>query len=788
MKKIIMSASLALMTMSMAAQERVSLANHIAIQRQKMERATTPLTGSVARMNKAKGKTAALPDRMLAIAQLADGITESDLKAQGVSIVRTMGKFVIIATTLDDAERVASLSLFKSLEFERKIQQKMCYAREATHVNDLHKGVGLTQAYTGKGVVCGIVDNGFDLNHVNFLDADGNPRVKYFETVGTNSNATSLDDYFVFKTYNTPELIKKFTTDNSSSYHGTHTMGIMAGGYRGNAKVATIAEKDGQYVTSVNENASNPYYGMAYDADIIAGASTNMSNLEIAQAVYDLAMYQEYSKQPVVINLSLGSNSGPHDGTSSECQLYDMLAKQCGAKIVIASGNEGDSKLALSKNLADKDTVMQSFLKGVDIQDAQNGNYYIRLGGVDIYSSDDRPFKEVDIIIFNTSRQRVTKIIKLTPSDDNKNTAKYYCSAGYTDYVGGVKDDTFGKYFEGYAGLGWSVDANSNRAYAMIDIAAINNEANNKNNQYVIGFRVIGEKGQTFHAYAYGDGIYGIDNYGINGYEDGSYNGTVSDMATGHNTLCVGSYTEINGWPQLDGYTYGQFNDDSTPVLASGKVSSFTSYGTLADGRNLPHVLGPGAYVISSMNRYYLENAGYSGQEDLLSAVALNDNRDPYGWSAGTSMACPAVTGIIALWLEADPTLTMDDIKDIIATTSHKTDDMVIDDPIQLGHGLIDAYAGLKEVLRRMDPAGIRDISFDNSRLVTKACGNRRVKVFVAGEDALDIEVFDMAGNRIMKSYADGDEATIDLSGKAKGTYVIRVNGRLSKCILSADK
>ena len=91
MKIIIMSASLALMTMSMAAQERVSLANHIAIQRQKMERATTPLTGSVARMNKAKGKTAALPDRMLAIAQLADGITESDLKAQGVNIVRTMG-------------------------------------------------------------------------------------------------------------------------------------------------------------------------------------------------------------------------------------------------------------------------------------------------------------------------------------------------------------------------------------------------------------------------------------------------------------------------------------------------------------------------------------------------------------------------------------------------------------------------------------------------------------------------------------------------------------------------
>ncbi|MGN1255768.1 MAG: S8 family peptidase [Bacteroidaceae bacterium] len=783
MKKFIFSVTLMLMVIPTMAQDGPSLANRFAIQRMKMEQTNTPFNHKVGTLRKTKKITDTSSATKMAFARLAEGVTLEDVQAQDVQVVRTMGPFVIIATTLDDAERVASLKLFEDFQFEKKVQQKMNYARKATHVDEVHQGIGLTQAYTGKGIVCGIVDNGFDFGHANFQDAEGKPRIKYFESVGTNSNATSADDYFTIKSYNTPEAIQKLTTDNTGSYHGTHTMGIMAGGYRGNTKAALMEEGSDKLITSVSESTPNPYYGMAYDADIIAGAGVNMSNLEIAQAVFDLALYEDYSKQPVVINLSLGSNSGPHDGTSAECQVFDLLAKQYGSKIVIASGNEGDMKLAIHKQLTSDDTEMKSFVTGTSIQDKE-GSYYMRYGGIEIYSNDNRPFKELDVIIYNTSRNRISKTFKLTPTELNKGTGTYFCSEGYTDYVGGTKDLTFDKYFEGWVGYGWSIDENSNRAYALIDIAAMDNDAYNKDNQYIIGFKVIGEDGQRFDAYASGDAIYGIDSYGVEGWDDGSCNGTISDMATGQNTLCVGSYTEVNGWPQLDGYSYSQLDSDNNPVLQKGKVSSFTSFGSLVDGRNLPHVLGPGAYVISSMNRHYLEAAGYTGSEDILTAVALNDTRDPYAWSAGTSMACPAVTGIIALWLEADPTLTMDEIKDIIATTSHKTDDMILDDPAQVGYGLIDAYAGLKEVLRRKGADGISSQGATDSRLVATACGDRRVNVFVAGEKALDIEVYDMAGIKVKGIHAQGDEAMIDLTDTTKGAYIIRVNGRLSKCIL----
>lgn len=772
-----------LMVIPTRAQDGPSLTNRFAIQRMKMELANTPFNQKMGTMRKARKIADTPSDTKMAFARLAEGVTLEDVQAQGVQVVRTMGPFVIIATTLDDAERVSSLNLFENFQFEKKVQQKMNYARKVTHVDEVHQGIGLTQAYTGKGVVCGIVDNGFDFGHANFLDAEGRPRIKYYESVGTNSNATSADDYFTIKSYNTPEAIQKLTTDNKGSYHGTHTMGIMAGGYQGNTKASILEEGTDKLNTTISESTPNPYYGMAYDADIIAGSAVNMSNLEIAQAVYDLALYEDYSKQPQVINLSLGSNSGPHDGTSAECQVFDMLAQQFGSKIIIASGNEGDMKLAIHKQLTSEDTEMKSFVTGTSIKDNE-GSYYMRYGGIEIYSNDNRPFKKLEVIVYNTSRNRISKTFTLTPTETNKGTGKYYCSTGYTDYVGGTEDLTFSKYFEGWVGFGWSIDVNSNRAYALIDIAAMDNEVNNKDNQYIIGFKVTGQEGQRFDAYASGDAIYGIDSYNMEGWDDGSCNGTISDMATGKHTLCVGSYTEINGWSQLDGYSYSQLNEDGTPVLDKGKVSSFTSFGTLADGRSLPHVLGPGAYVISSMNRHYLEAAGYTDSEDILTAVALNDTRDPYAWSAGTSMACPAVTGIIALWLEADPTLTMDDIKDIIATTSHKTESMTMDDPAQVGNGLIDAYAGLKEVLRRKGTNGISNQKGHDSRLVATACGDRRVNVFVAGEKALDIDVYDMAGIKVKGMHVQGDEAVIDLTDTTKGAYIIRVNGRLSKCIL----
>ena len=69
----------------------------------------------------------------------------------------------------------------------------------------------------------------------------------------------------------------------------------------------------------------------------------------------------------------------------------------------------------------------------------------------------------------------------------------------------------------------------------------------------------------------------------------------------------------------------------------------------------------------------------------------------PYGALSGTSMSCPTVSGIIALWLQADPTLTLDDIKEVLAATS-RNDEFTAASPIRWGYGKIDAAAGIEYI------------------------------------------------------------------------------------------
>ena len=61
-------------------------------------------------------------------------------------------------------------------------------------------------------------------------------------------------------------------------------------------------------------------------------------------------------------------------------------------------------------------------------------------------------------------------------------------------------------------------------------------------------------------------------------------------------------------------------------------------------------------------------------------------------------MSAPCVAGILALWLEADPTLTQEQLKDLIVHTS-TTDHFVSQCPERWGSCKINALAGLRRVL-----------------------------------------------------------------------------------------
>ena len=101
-----------------------------------------------------------------------------------------------------------------------------------------------------------------------------------------------------------------------------------------------------------------------------------------------------------------------------------------------------------------------------------------------------------------------------------------------------------------------------------------------------------------------------------------------------------------------DGVTI-TFTDEQSvaPNPTGGLMSSFSSIGGTADLRTKPDISAPGGQILAP---YPLESGGYA----TLS---------------GTSMAAPHAAGAVALMLEADPTLSVEDVKLRLQNSSEQT-------------------------------------------------------------------------------------------------------------------
>lgn len=694
--------------------------------------------------------------------KIAEGESFETLTENGVNVVRTRGDIALVTMPVNAVERISMLDCIKQMQLSRHVEPKMDLVRPAIGVDKIHAGTDLPQAYTGKGVITGIVDSGIDPHHINFRDEEGNNRVSYISHIYLSEDKQS---YYIGE-YNTPELVANFGTDNTGTFHGTHTLGIMAGGYKG---ISTVATRKSAFATEVSET-NNPYYGIAYDSEIMASCG-DLMDMFIALGIENILVQANEAQKPAVINLSIGSNVGAHDGTSTMSQFLDLAGKE--AIICLSAGNEGDLPIALNQTFTAEDNVLQSFIHPYYPVD---GYYNLRYGQVYVYSNDATEFT-LEAVIYNKSRGTVT--FRAPVSTNTNGNAQYYASAGYAS-EGDITNANFNRAFDGYIGIGSMVDQYSGRYYAMIDYFTSDNQSTNANGNYILGFIVTGKAGQRVDCFC--DGAFTtMESYGIAGWDAGSTNGTISDMACAQNIVVVGSYNTRDEWASLDGKLYSYQG-----AFQAGKMSPFTSYGTLIDGRNLPHVCAPGATIISSSNQYYIDAyaSQYGDIKDYIQAEYIEEGHKNY-WhqSIGTSMATPVVAGGIALWLEADPTLTVDEVKDIISKTSVVDADVTgSGDPIQWGAGKFDAYAGLKEVIRRQ--SGISDVLVDDNRLMIKSIGENVYEVFLGGAEKIDAVLYNISGQPVMSQSVAADEATIDASSLASGVYILNVNGVHSQRIL----
>jgi len=168
--------------------------------------------------------------------------------------------------------------------------------------------------------------------------------------------------------------------------------------------------------------------------------------------------------------------------------------------------------------------------------------------------------------------------------------------------------------------------------------------------------------------------------------------------------ICVGATAHRLGFTNY----LGKYNDYAKGRTI-GMRSPYSCYGPAFNGLMKPDVLAPGDNIISSYSSFYLE--ANPEAKDINSDVEHFDFEGrTYAWNAntGTSMSCPVVAGVIALWLQVKPDLTREEIIDIFSHTCRQPDVTLTYPNQQYGYGEIDAYRGL---LYLMGEDGVKTIA-----------------------------------------------------------------------------
>lgn len=169
-------------------------------------------------------------NRLTFFMRVADDAAAGRVAASGATIEQREGNILVVTAPIDSVETVAategviSVSLPKELTFhEWTSPYGPDLSRTTLGLDRAQDGVApLSQAYTGKDVVVGIIDMGIDVHHISLLNPDGTHRVKRAWKHVQNGKAVAT------LTANTEEKVAKFTTDNTAATHGTHVMGIAA--------------------------------------------------------------------------------------------------------------------------------------------------------------------------------------------------------------------------------------------------------------------------------------------------------------------------------------------------------------------------------------------------------------------------------------------------------------------------------------------------------------------------------------------------------------------------------
>ena len=545
----------------------------------------------------------------------------------------------------------------------------------------------------GDGVLVGVADTGLDVSHPDFFDADGKTRVAWI----LDLSAKPYGKY--------PDLEKKYGVLDASGnltqgavYQGSDFASLRATG------IALPGDEvgHGTHVTSLaagNGGLTNTpplFVGVAPHAGILFARITTdgtdaIDNDNLVRGVQFLFDRADFMQKPIAVNLSLGSDFGPHDGTMDWEQTLAAYVgpDHPGHALAAAAGNSGDITSAPVH-----ESVRVSPGSRMTVPISTSGSHG---GALEVWIA-MRPGATLSVGLDGPDGQWISPIAEGTEAGKNTST-----------YNAGV--------INGSSPAQSPIPAASSGAVAVVS------------GTWPAGTYAITLEGEGT-ADLFLEGTNDVSIGGSAGFFSPVREGTINLPATNPGIIGVGCTINRLQWTSIDEAIESQGEPEldsvgalpvldvnggiATKSIGAGEVCWFSSAGPNLLGVPKPEIAAPGGLVVGAMSSEALpggtssifttacpspKDGGVAGtrclQVDAFHAI-----------SQGTSMSAPMVTGAIALLFERDPTLTQDKIVGLLQAGAHPFRGAhPFDD--QAGPGELDVVGALDALDQSWNPAEV---------------------------------------------------------------------------------
>ena len=660
------------------------------------------------------------------LAKMTQGFDRDALSKAGITVGAQAGQIVTLRVPVESLGVLESNREVLQYSIAHRVGGPMMdNTRRDTRTNRVEAGIGVAggNGYDGTGVYIGITDWGFDYTHPNYNLGKGNRRiVRAWDHFRLAGPAPAGFDYGTEIVGYTDLRAAHGDTSNLYGY-GTH-----------GTHVAGICAGRGA-------GDEHRFRGQAPGAELLL-CSFGLNEDDWMNGVQWMINNAADSARRLVVNSSWGMYSfSCIDGMSLLSQAINSWSDS-GIVFVTSAGNNGDNKFHISRNFSDNPDTLKTCASFYTYAQDAIGQCLIMWGeeGHDfgscfrmakdgmVWSSGFFHTADGDTILYDTlhcdSIAVPYRILmeRVNPFDGRPH----------------IQMDVEGR------GLGLQLQlliaAEDGTVHAW-NVANKTNHAGNEGADFYVG--------------------------GNDGFQAGDYDYGIGEPACAGKTIAVAAH-QADTW-----------NADST-LCYPGELAYFSSYGPLISGVQKPEISAPGYQVNSSISIWTTDH--YSATATQQQGVST------YTWSqlSGTSMSSPAVTGIVALLLQANPDLTTDEIREIIIATARndeKTGTLLANGSADArwGWGKIDALAAINEAIGRV---GIRQA--EEQRLPLQVWPNPAsdvVNVNTGCGESQTLQVYSVSGNCVLQTPVQ-TQTSFSTSGWAPGVYIVRAGSRTSKLIV----